>query len=305
MKKGARLLVVDGNRELCQTLADILGEEGFWVDTAFTGGQALEKLEGKFYNVVLLDIRLPDMEGIEALRQLKRRRPETEVIIMTGYASLENSVAALREDAFAYMLKPMSREELVNSVGEALEKQQGLLRRSRELAQAKWDREVYRQLSILDGLTELYNYRYFRQALAREVALSQRYNYAVSLLMMDVDNFKQYNDTYGHEAGNRALRQMARRLRTSCREVDMVARYGGEEFVMVMPHTAKREAGVAAERLRMIFAQGVKEGSEVATISIGVAGCPEDTRHADELIKMADQALLEAKKEKNQVCLYG
>ena len=183
-----------------------------------------------------------------------------------------------------------------------MEKQR-LAKGTREaLNREREDKEYYRLLSIIDGLTEVYNRRHFEELLAREIALAKRYRYDLSLLMIDLDHFKDYNDTYGHLAGDKALRQIARTLKDMCREVDIIARYGGEEFAILMAFTAKGNAVTAGERLRNAAAQA--QPQPWLTVSIGVAAYPSDAQDGGQLIAGADQALYEAKRVRNRVCSF-
>lgn len=162
-----------------------------------------------------------------------------------------------------------------------------------------------------DDLTGLWNYRYFREYLSREIDRGRRYSPLLSLLMIDIDDFKRYNDHNGHEAGNRALAVLARLLTGSLRSVDVAARYGGEEFALVLPSTAKTGAQLVAERTRewveqhSFAGEGGQKGDRL-TVSIGVATYPADAADAGGLIRRADSALYVAKSQgKNQVHLYG
>ena len=302
MAKQTSILVVDDNIELCETLADILQEKGYKVDLAYNGKEAEEKLNSRFFNIALLDIKLPDIEGTELLRILKEMHPTTEVIMISGYATLESSITALREGAFSYVIKPMDMDEVIATIEQALGKQRLLLATSEQLIKERQGKEYYKLLSITDGLTGTYNYRYFREMLTREVSMAKRYAHQVSLMIIDTDNLKQHNDTYGHLAGDKALRNIAKMLKASCRTVDVVARYGGDEFAIITPYTNKEGAVVAAERLRRIIDKDQAEPR--LTISIGVASYPLDAEDQNQLISCADQALYEAKSKKNTVCSY-
>jgi diguanylate cyclase (GGDEF)-like protein len=162
-----------------------------------------------------------------------------------------------------------------------------------------------------DDLTGLCNYRYFREYLGREIHRCIRYNNPISLVMIDIDNFKNYNDRNGHEAGNAVLTTIAGLLRDSLRSVDVPARYGGEEFALILPATVKTDAQQVAERVRrkiedhhFPFEEFQPDGK--LTTSLGVATYPADAREADELVRRADSALYFAKSNgKNQVHLYG
>ena len=239
MEGKLRLLIVDDDVKLCETIADIFWEKGYTVDMAYNGRQALEKLADRFFNVVLLDIKLSNADGIELLKILKEAHPEAEVIIITGYATLESAVEALTRGAFAYVRKPLAMDEVIAAVEQAIQKQQLVLTKERHAVAERQGREYYRLGSITDGLTELYAHSYFRDLLIREIALAERYSHPVSLLMIDIDDFKDYNDKHGHLAGDKALRNIAKTLKVSCRSVDVIARYGGEEFAILMPFTPR------------------------------------------------------------------
>jgi len=161
-------------------------------------------------------------------------------------------------------------------------------------------------LSITDGLTGLYNHRHFHEQLEVEVNRAQRYDLNLSLIMIDLDHFKKFNDSYGHLEGDTLLRKIAQILKSSLRETDYVARYGGEEFAVILPETNKAGASFAAERVRKtISEQTFGEVGEKMTISLGVASYPDDACLRTDLIKKADEALYRAKKEgRNRTCLF-
>lgn len=171
--------------------------------------------------------------------------------------------------------------------------------------------EETKRLSITDELTQLYNFRHFQYAFTNEFQRAKRYNHNLSLLMCDIDYFKNYNDTNGHEAGNEVLKKIAAIMKTTARDVDFIARYGGEEFVLVLIETNKENAGLFAERLRQriekeSFPSQEKQPGGNLTITIGVAGFPEDAGTCEELIEHADSALYRGKNEgKNRVVSYA
>jgi len=161
------------------------------------------------------------------------------------------------------------------------------------------------RLSITDGLTGLYNHRHFQEQLELEVKRGQRYDLSLSLIMIDLDHFKEFNDSYGHLEGDTLLRKIAQILKSSLRETDFVARYGGEEFAVILPETNKEGASIAAERVRRaISEQTFGEVGAKMTISLGVASYPDDACLRADLIRKADEALYRAKREgRNQTCL--
>lgn len=165
--------------------------------------------------------------------------------------------------------------------------------------------------AITDGLTGLYNHRYFQDRLEEELERSQRYGQPSALLMIDLDDFKRYNDANGHIAGDVLLADLAKLIRRTVRKVDVVARYGGEEFAVILPATKKKGALIIANRLCQKVAASKFPNQEVMprkalTISVGLAVYPDDAKDKAKLIDMADKALYHAKKAgKNQVHSYG
>ena len=178
------------------------------------------------------------------------------------------------------------------------------------IANMRMHRDIYNQ-AVTDGLTGLYNRRHMQTALLDERQRAVRYGHPLSVIMLDVDGFKSYNDTYGHPQGDVLLKMLAGLLRDNVRAVDTVGRYGGEEFIILMPETTKEEAAHTAERLRCAVADAVFPGFAddpdmvvFKTISLGVATFPHDTDDAQTLVSLADQALYRAKRGgRNQVVL--
>jgi diguanylate cyclase (GGDEF)-like protein len=178
---------------------------------------------------------------------------------------------------------------------------------ARELKAA---RERMKQLSITDDLTETYNYRYFMDSLDLELRRAKRYEYPISLMMLDIDHFKNYNDTHGHMAGDRVLKLIAQVIKKTVRHTDILARYGGEEFAAILIKTGLDEASQIAERVRRAV-----ESSEVdrgdthqpqgrLTISVGVSTLGPSTSSVESLIATADEALYEAKENgRNRVAV--
>jgi len=307
-KGKVRILVVDDEEAIRGTVSTLLEEEGYEVTAVSSGEEALARFGDGPFPLVLTDIRMGGMTGIDLLQEVKRLHPKTETIIMTSYASLETAVLALRSGAYDYLLKPFEDLELVTTaVARAVEK--GCLVRERDAlaeALARKNKELSEVNVFLaerakrDGLTGLYNHRYLQEALARETALCERHGRDLSLIFGDVDHFKMFNDTHGHQAGDMALRTIAEILQKCVRISDVAARYGGEEFVILLPETPREKARVVAERIRIAIESHPFPGGETQpggklTISFGLSSFPEDGREPAALIQGADSALYGAK----------
>ena len=162
----------------------------------------------------------------------------------------------------------------------------------------------FEQLSVTDALTGLLNRRYLEERLTEETKRSNRYGYPMSLMMIDVDEFKSYNDKFGHPEGDKALRTVAHLLKDTLRGADVAARYGGEEFSILLPQTTSEEAQTIAERIRQKI-ETTQFPHRKVTISIGIASCSHIVCSPPEIIKAADQALYEAKhRGRNNVQIY-
>ena len=297
-----RVLVVDDEPMICQLLKDVLGDEGHHVDTVSSGEEAVIKLRDTRYDFVITDLMMPGMNGIQVIETVKQLDPETEVVVMTGYASLNTAVECMKLGAADYLNKPINIDEIRIIITRMIEK--------RRLQQKAKEVDFYKELSRTDGLTQLYNHKFFHQLLATEISRVRRYGGEVSLLMIDVDYFKMYNDHNGHPMGDAALQKVAWVLSETSRDVDSVARYGGEEFAIIAPETPKQGAAELAHRLREKIEAADFEKSEVMphgkfTVSIGVATYPGDCANKSELIEKADQALYQAKTSgRNRVVAY-
>ncbi len=311
-----RILVVDDEESIRKLLADFLGEEGHQVTTAANAEEALKTFWETPFPLVISDIYLGGMNGLDLLKEIKGIDPEAVVVIMTSQASLETAVQATRSGAYDYLFKPFENLDLISGVvNRAVEKIQ-LVKKNRQLmARMKNDavklkrmNEKLKDLANRDELTGMYNRRWFQKALEIEWTRCRRYKRVFSLIMTDLDHFKQYNDTFGHPAGDKVLKDLAKIFREKTREPTMAVRFGGEEFVILAPETDKKKARQLAERLRKMVAGFPFKGKnprsrEMVTLSLGIATYPEDGEDCESLIEYADEALYRAKdKGRNLVC---
>jgi diguanylate cyclase (GGDEF)-like protein len=313
------IVVVDDEPSLRALLEELLGDAGYRVQTAASGEAALEIVRGGDVHVVLTDIRMGGMNGIDLIRHVRATCPDTEVVVMTSHASVQTAIEALRLGAYDYLVKPFEDLEAVGTmirrtidkVALKLENRmllESLRKKNDELEELN---KAIRELAIRDGLTGLYNYRYLEEMLQNELARAARHRRAFCVVMIDVDHFKDYNDQNGHLRGDEVLRGIGQILAQRARRTDMAARYGGEEFMLVLPETERPAALKVAEDLRRLIEQQPFPGRERqplgrVTISVGVAEFPSDGAAARELIERADAALYRAKAAgRNRVCSRG
>jgi len=451
---GEKILLVDDDPTILETLSRFLTGQGYTVAAASSGRDALAVLQGEEIPLAILDLMLPDFSGLDLLAHVRENSPDTEVILFTGLGALDSAVQALRLGAYDYLVKSELRlPELQSVVDRALERRRLALAnrvlledlkqaqeqlaatRSRELTQIRrigenlarpltpqemadglldliWESlplallglrfhgqetlgfniasrhlpdmtaqaqenfdqwmkfrlqqeiqpridnpdqinpvsppcpevlhqrlkaggvmglvaagrrqpfspeevelfrifalqgeaalknlllfEEIKSLAIRDGLTGLYNYRHFHEVLTHQVEVSRRYGWSLSLLFLDIDDFKLVNDTWGHLEGDLALKALAGFLETHVRQADVICRYGGEEFVVLMPQSSKTQAGRMADRLREEIAATpfpLSQEEVRITVSIGVATLKPHMNGKD-LVKAADAALYLAK----------
>jgi two-component system cell cycle response regulator len=249
-----KILVVDDVAVNVQLLTTYLTSVGYDVLTARDGEEALERVAATQPDLILLDVMMPKLNGFQVCERLKSD-PATKVIpviMVTALNEIEDKIKATESGADDFVSKPFNKLELLTRVKSLLRIKQlhdDLRAKVRELEQA---RERLRQLAITDGLTGLYNHRYLKEHLEQELLRAQRHQLHVAVVMLDIDHFKKFNDTYGHPAGDTILRTIARLLKENIRKIDLAARYGGEEFCLVLVETNKIAAAIAAEKVRRI-----------------------------------------------------
>jgi len=468
-----KILLVDDEPVIRETLCSILREEGYGVTTASTGNEAMSMASRNGFDVAIIDLKLPDVDGVQVLRSVKDHNPAICAILITAYPTTESAIRAIQEEAYEYITKPfdighvklvikrgleeksleaenrrlvyhlqnekdklqimleighvmssilnldelamfiahkvsdvlqakvcslmlLDPDEEVLTIRAAVGLDEVIMRTTRvKLGQSisGWvaqrgetvmisdiesdvtfgraslpkyetksllciplkvkDRvlgvinaadkksgngfqpftdedarflgmvanyaaialenaQLYGEvnnLAITDGLTNLFNHRYFQTQLAAEVARIQRYPHPLSLIMFDIDYFKKFNDTHGHPVGDTVLRQISRVIRKSVRKVDIPCRYGGEEFAVILPETGIKDSSVVAEKIRrtveeLRFEADPKSAKKKMTLSGGIAEY-KPGMSKEELVRYADEALYRAKHEgKNRICVH-
>ena len=314
------VLVVDDISENLDLLCSLLSRKGFQVDRATSGNMALTMIQQSSPELVLLDICMPQMDGYEVCQALKLN-PETKdipVIFISALDEVLDKVKAFKVGGVDYITKPFHTAEVIARVDlhlslrrlqKQLEAQNDLLRQevsdrlAAEAALQAANKELQR-LAHLDGLTQVANRRSFDNCLAQEWRRLAREQQPLSLILCDVDFFKSYNDSYGHQAGDDCLRNIAGVISAVLkRPSDVVARYGGEEFAIILPNTPPEGATHVAKEIRaalqaMEITHVGSEVSQFVTLSIGIAtSIPDASILPMTIVAEADQALYKAKLE--------
>lgn len=299
------ILVVDDVKQNLQVVIAILEEYGYGTTFATNGKQALERVHFSHPDLILLDLMMPGMDGLQVCKHLKSDSKTQEIAVMFLTASQEDShlMKAFELGAVDYVNKPFKAPELLARVRTHLE-----LKHTRdELRKAleKQDKLVLdlQKLATTDSLTGIPNRRQIWTWGEQELERAFRYQRPLSLFVLDVDHFKQINDTYGHHAGDRALQTMTSRVMKILRASDRFGRFGGEEFVGILPETELSKGVEVAERVRKTIADlslELAENQKVQmTVSIGITNYhwKEANFTLEDLLKQADRSLYQAKQE--------
>jgi two-component system cell cycle response regulator len=298
----AKLLLIDDSETQSGQIKQSLERLGYLVEWARSGVEGLKQARTNRPDLVLLDVVMADIDGFAVCRWLKMNAETREipVIMLTVRTALADKVEGLNIGADDYLAKPFQDEELEARIFAALRVKAThaeLKERNQQLESMLHHVEA---LAITDPLTGLFNRRRFADVLKREFAVTKRYKNTLSCLMIDLDHFKLINDRYGHDTGDLVLKEIARKVQETLREVDVPARYGGEEFAVLLPHTSKRDAMIVAERVcALVRKVEFKVGGDTLKLSasVGVSGNIDVlSGHAEDLVKAADFALYEAKR---------
>ena len=295
------ILVVDDHEDNIEVLKVRLESWGYRTLSAYNGMDALKIVETTPPDLILLDVMMPEMDGNEVARRIKGNKvlPFIPIIMQTALDSTDSKVEGLEAGADDYITKPIDFAELKARLRSMLRikgLQEALEEREKELLEVN-QRLTY--MSQTDGLTGLDNRRHLNERIDEMFSHAKRLNEPFSLVMCDLDKFKSVNDTYGHQAGDEVLKQLAAILKDEAREIDRVGRYGGEEFMLLLPGTVLDAAVTFAERVRKRIEGHTftfPDGTLTRTSSFGVAGWPHPKiEQADDLVRKADDALYVAK----------
>ena len=289
----SNVLVVDDDPVILELLATNVEEFGFNCVKAEDGTDAVEKLEKETFSIVLTDMMMPNMDGMQLLQHIRANYPQIDVIVITGYDHTFTYTDVIKAGASDFISKPFDSDELQAKLNRVVREQ-------------KLIRQLERH-SIYDGLTDIYNRRYFDIKLMEETQRAQRQGYDIFLGLVDVDNLKGYNDESGHQAGDHLLKTVGGILKQSIREnVDLAFRYGGDEFGVIFSQVDMEHIVDVADRILEKYR--LHDFPETG-LSIGIARFSrrkENTwgEDVEDLISRADRALYKAKNTgKNRLVL--
>lgn len=303
MDRKELVLVAVKDSAIRQELAKVCQGLGVETQKAGSWSEALTRLKNRYFDIVILGMEGAQKPCAEMIQSIRRMGLDSCILICAKPKDATAIAFCLKEGAYDTILLPLNEGWARTTITRAFER-----RRYYDLAQHK---DQYWQLFIFDELTRVHNHRYFHSSLEKVVGSAVRYSYPVSLLMLDIDDFKTYNETHGHIGGDEVLRSIGAFLTKSIRGSDTVARYGGGVFTVILPHTAADGAHILAERIRadlerQEFPPHGAGGAGRITVSIGIACLPADAKTKDGLISRAADAVARAKKAgKNRVCRAG
>ena len=265
-KMKVRVLIVDDDLGIGDSMQQFIEMAGYEAFTVQCAEDALEFMKGNSIQIVITDIMLPGLDGLE-LTDLVKKEHDTDVIVMTGYSENYSYEEAISKGASDFVFKPVRYEELLLRLKRVVNERQLTKERIHMLKRLQ-------KLAITDALTSLFNSRHFYSQIELEVGRSNRYQHPLSLLLLDIDHFKDFNDTFGHLEGNKVIQRIGAVIRSCLRKMDSAYRYGGEEFTVILPETSIEEAEVVAHRIRSAIAEEVFDPApgkeEYVTVSIGV-----------------------------------
>jgi len=284
------VLIVDDDTEIKDSMHEFITKSGYNCITASSAEEAVELLKSNHVNVAIADIMLPGKDGLE-LTDIMKQNHDIDVIVMTGYSNEYSYEEVITKGASDLIFKPFRFEELLLRLKKVLKNRQVIKDRARVL-------DKLEQLAITDGLTKLYNLRHFYKQLEVEIGRCSRYGHSLALLLLDIDNFKMYNDSYGHLEGDKVLVRLSQIIKSCLRTMDSAYRYGGEEFTVILPETKGEEAKNVANRIKRAveLERFLPEPDKVVTITISI-GLTEYfmNEQLSTVIKRADQAMYNSK----------
>jgi len=308
------ILFVDDERFTLAAMARLLFKQTYNKFFAVNGQEALEIMATQPIHVIVSDMRMPGIDGLKLLTMVKDLYPDTIRMVLSAYAQTSQLLPCInRGEIFRFITKPLDPNELKTSINDAIELSKiraghgeqltSLRMENTLLAQALEEKNVIEEqlqaLSVIDEVTGLYNRRQFTFSLKREFDQSLRYQTDFSCIMIDIDHFKDVNDTFGHGFGDVVLKTFSKRLKQIIRETDIAFRYGGDEFFILLPSTNIEEAVILGQRIVEMCRNTPYDFNDIQhvnTVSVGVTSYEASKpAHPDDLIESVDGLLYESK----------
>ena len=285
-----KVLIAEDNVILSRNLAKNISDWGFSVVNARNGSEAWTCIVKENIRLAILDWMMPGIEGIDLCRKIRKELPKIKseyvyIILLTGKNQQDDIIEGLSSGADDYMIKPANLLEL-----------KVRLMNGRRIINLE-DKRI--QLATTDSLTNLWNRRKIFEFLEEELARGKRENISIGALMVDIDNFKNINDKYGHSVGDKVLSEVAYRLKHSLRRYDKIGRYGGDEMLIVLPNCDEKNVSVIAERLRQVISnKKIKTSAGELGVSISLGGTSSQKHYEtplEKILERSDHALYSAK----------
>jgi len=302
-RKKNQILIVDDVPLNMRIVSNFLHDEGYNLDFANNGKEAIQKINEKHYDLILLDIRMPEMDGFEVCRIAKRNNKTKfiPIIFLTADVDTESLLTAFEVGAVDYVTKPFNGVELLARVKTHLELSKYREELKKKNKQLRKNEEKYRYLAIHDDLTKLYNTRYLYEKLQELITQSKASNRPFSLIFMDIDNFKHVVDTYGHLNGSQAIHEVAKTIKSCLNNPCFGVAYGGDEFVVVLPGYNKDKSIQKADEIRCKMRETKylsDKGFLISlTASFGISTYPDNGTDMIKLLGQADKAMFDVKEK--------
>ncbi len=288
-----KILIAEDDPDYLQILSRRASRMGLDVHQASNGQQAIEAVNESEFDALVLDLYMPEHTGLEVIDAARKIDPDIQALILTGSASVETAVEALRAGVYDYLTKPLdSMTSFELALSRALERRY-LVKENKRLF------EEIQRLAVTDSLTGLYNRHKLQDSIDTEVERAKRYNRPLSIIMIDMDKLKVINDTSGHAAGDEALKLVAKSIQRSIRKVDMGTRFGGDEFIVLLPEADCEEAAAVAKRIRDAILEVEFEAGKLS-VSMGVVQWHPGFDASKDFVHAADEAMYLAKRSKGE-----
>jgi diguanylate cyclase (GGDEF)-like protein len=286
-----KILIADDDKDFRRMLTRRASKMGLEIVEAKNGAEAIEHVSDADFDALVVDLYMPEHNGLEVFEAARKRDPEVVALILTGSASVETAVEALRAGVFDYLTKPLESLATFDLALTRALQHRFLVSENKRLFD-----EVQR-LAVTDSLTSVYNRHKLTDSLNLEIERARRYDRPLSIIMIDMDGLKSINDTYGHAAGDEALILVADSIKSCIRKVDLPTRFGGDEFMILLPETDLEVAMGVAERICLeVDQREFLHGS--VSVSAGTAQWVSEQATGDDLLKAVDKAMYESKQSR-------